>query len=427
MIGELDNGKVCYQSLTSCLYPLINAHGKHVVTIEGIILSNRLTPVQQAMANHAATQCGFCTPGFVMSFTAFCMNREEPTTERAIEAVAGNICRCTGYKSIERAASHISSLMSNKNIDDPIGWLVDKGYLPEYFLEIPQKLRHFDAIERNNENNTQLIAGGTDLMVQRPDALYEQKLKSTLMELPRGITINNCTCTVGSATTISDLLASAELVSRFPQLKDYLMLVSSAPIRNMATIAGNIVNASPIGDLSVMLLALNAQVTSTLDGKTRQQPLNELFVGYKQLNLKPGEVIQYITFELPKTTTLFNFEKISKLKYLDIASVNSAMQIEIVNGKVKKFLISAGGVDPIPLLLNRTSTHLVGEELNADTVKRATALMQEEISPISDIRGSAEYKRLLLKQLFLAHLQKFLGKQFDQIFKKLLLWKTSIP
>jgi xanthine dehydrogenase small subunit len=419
LIGELVNGKVHYQSITSCLYPLINAHGKHVVTIEGINLSNTLTPVQQVMADHAATQCGFCTPGFVMSFTAFCMNHEEPTTERAIEAVAGNICRCTGYKSIERAASDIARLMRNKNIADPIGWLVGKGYLPEYFLEIPQKLQNIDVVEVDNGKHTQLIAGGTDLMVQRPDAIYDQKVKSTLTELPREITVNNCTCTIGGATKVSDLLASAELTSRFPQLKDYLMLVSSEPIRNMATIAGNIVNASPIGDLSVMLLALNAQVTSIIDGKTRQQPLNELFIGYKQLNLNAGEVIQYITFELPKSTTQFSFEKVSKRKHLDIASVNSAMLIELDNGKVKKCRISAGGVAPIPLYLHRTSSHLIGKELKADTVAQATAIMQEEISPISDIRGAAEYKRLLLRQLFLAHLQKFLGDQFDQIFKKI--------
>jgi len=417
LIGELINGKVHYHSVTSCLYPLINVQGKHVVTIEGINLGNRLTPVQQAMADHAATQCGFCTPGFVMSFSAFCMNHEEPTTERAIEAVAGNICRCTGYKSIERAASDIARLMSNKNVADPIGWLVGKGYLPEYFQEIPQKLQHLDVIEVDTDNHSQLIAGGTDLMVQRPDAIYEQKVKSTLTgQLPGGVTVNGCTCTVGGATKVSDLLASVELTSRFPQLKDYLMLVSSEPIRNMATIAGNIVNASPIGDLSVMLLALNAQVTSVIDGKTRQQPLNELFSGYKQLNLKPGEVIQYITFELPKSTTLFSFEKVSKRKYLDIASVNSAMLIELDNGVVKKCRLSAGGVAPIPLYLHRTSNHLTGKELNADTVAQATAIMQQEISPISDIRGTAEYKRLLLRQLFLAHLQKFLGKQFEQLF-----------
>lgn len=417
LIGELTKETVEYRSVTSCLYPLINAHGKHVVTIEGINLSNTLSPVQQAMADNAATQCGFCTPGFVMSFTAFCMNHEEPTTQKAIEAVAGNICRCTGYKSIERAAADIARVMQEKSKSNPVGWLVSKGYLPSYFLEIPSKLKQIKSFGDETSSTTQLIAGGTDLMVQRPESIYEQNVKSTLDgHLPKNITINDCTCTVGGATQVSDLLASTELTARFPQLKDYLMLVSSEPIRNMATVAGNIVNASPIGDLSVMLLALNAQVTSIYDGKTHQQPLNELFAGYKQLNLKAGEVIQYITFELPKNSTHFSFEKVSKRKYLDIASVNSAMLIEIENGKIKKCRLSAGGVAPIPLYLHKTSKYLIGKELNAHTVVQASAIMQDEISPISDIRGTAEYKRLLLKQLLMAHLQKFLGKQFEQIF-----------
>ncbi len=414
LIGEKLSERVNYRSVTSCLYPLINAHGNHVVTIEGINLSNSLSPVQQAMADHAATQCGFCTPGFVMSFTGLCMNHETPTIQQAIDAVAGNICRCTGYKSIERAANDIALLMQEKDVTDPIGWLVGKGYLPAYFIDIPDKLDKIEPYSDESENHTLFIAGGTDLMVQQPDNIYEQEINSAFHgKLPQEITINDCTCTIGGATRVNELLTSTELTSKFPQLRQYLMLVSSEPVRNMATIAGNIVNASPIGDLSVILLALNAQITSIYKGKTRLQPLNELFKGYKQLNLEAGEVIQYITFEIPKNNTLFNFEKVSKRKYLDIASVNTAMSIEMQNNTIKKCSISAGGVAPIPLYLHKTSDFLKGKELNAETVSQAVEIMQSEISPISDIRGSAEYKRLLLRQLFFGHLQKLLGKEFE--------------
>jgi len=416
LIGELVNGKVDYRSVASCLYPLINTHGKHVVTIEGINLNNTLSPVQQAMADHWATQCGFCTPGFVMSFTGFCLNHEPPTLQRAIEAVAGNICRCTGYKSIERAANNIALLMKEKDISNPVGWLVSKGYLPQYFSDIPQKLQLIEAYKPANENDAQLIAGGTDLMVQKPDYIYEKKVKSTLNgQQPQGIAILDKTCTIGGATKVSDLVSSAELSLYFPQLKDYLMLVSSEPIRNMATVAGNIVNASPIGDLSVMLIALNAKVLTMANGITREQPLHEIFKGYKQLNLIPGEVIQHITFEIPKSSSQFSFEKVSKRKHLDIASVNSAMLLEIKNGTVENCRISAGGVAPIPSYLHKASNYMQGKELNAEIVSRTVEIMQDEISPISDIRGTAEYKRLLLRQLFIAHLQKFLGKRFEQI------------
>ncbi|QKG80068.1 FAD binding domain-containing protein [Tenuifilum thalassicum] len=416
LIGELADGKINYYSVTSCLYPIINVHGKHVVTIEGINLNEKLTPVQQAMADNAATQCGFCTPGFIMSFTGFCLNSENPSTQKAVESVAGNICRCTGYKSIERAAADISNALQNKDLNNPIGWLVNKGFLPKYFTSIPEKLKQIKPFEPDEENSTKVIAGGTDLMVQQPDKIYEQKIKSTYnINLPNHITISDCTCTIGGATTVNHLLKNKELLERFPKLDEYLLLVSSEPIRNMASVAGNIVNASPIGDLSVMLLALNAQITTINNGKTRQIPLNKLFIGYKQLDLEPGELIQFITFELPKPKSTFSFEKVSKRKYLDIASVNTALLIEFDNGVITKCRLSAGGVAPYPLYLEKTSTFMNGNPINKDTIANALELIDNEISPISDIRGTAEYKRLLLKQLFKAHLQKVVGDEFEKL------------
>ncbi|MBC7124879.1 MAG: FAD binding domain-containing protein, partial [Bacteroidales bacterium] len=416
LIGELNDGKIEYSSVTSCLYPLINAHGKHVVTIEGINLKEKLTPVQQAMADNAATQCGFCTPGFVMSFTGFCLSDKTPTTKNAVRSVAGNICRCTGYKSIERAAADITQALQNKDLSHPLEWLVQNGFLPKYFIDIPEKLKQIKPIELDAKNASKFIAGGTDLMVQQPDSIYEQEITSTLkINLPNDITISDCTCTIGGATTVNQILKNKELLSHFPHLEEYLMLVSSEPIRNMATIAGNIVNASPIGDLSVMLLALNAQVTTLKNGKTRQIPLNKLFTGYKQLALEPGELIQLITFELPKSKSTFSFEKVSKRKYLDIASVNTAMLIELDNDVITKCRLSAGGVAPIPLYLEKTSNFITGKPLDKETINKAFELMDDEISPISDIRGSVEYKRLLLKQLFKAHLQRVIGNEFDKL------------
>ncbi len=416
LIGEINDGIMAYRSVTSCLFPLINAHGKHVVTIEGINLNNKLTPVQQAIADNAATQCGFCTPGFVMSFTGFCISSKEPSTQKAIEAVAGNICRCTGYKSIERAAKDIAKAVQNKDLNDPINWLIQHGFLPKYFTEIPERLKQIQPQTISEKKPDKIIAGGTDLMVQQPDSIYRQKIESAFnINLPHEIIISNCTCTISGATTVNDLLKNDKLLSRFPELDNYLMLVSSEPIRNMATIAGNLINASPIGDLSVMLLALNAQLTIINGDKTRQIPLNKLFTGYKQLAIEHEELIQLITFELPKSNATFNFEKVSKRKHLDIASVNTAMLIEIDNGIITKFRLSAGGVAPFPLYLEKTSKYIAGKHLDKGTIAKAFELIDEEISPISDIRGTAEYKRLLLKQLFKAHLQKVVGDEFYKL------------
>lgn len=407
LIGELNNNKVDYKSIVSCLTPLVNVHGKHVVTIEGINLGNDLTPVQKAMVENAATQCGFCTPGFVMSFTGFCMNHEKPTTSRAIESVAGNICRCTGYKSIQRAAEDITRLMQDKDIKNPVDWLVSKGYLPKYFLSIPDKLAEIHSKTEIPNNFEMTVAGGTDLMVQKSDTVYDSALRPTKeIEHLQKIKFENQTCIIGGAATVTSLLQTEKLIQSIDGLRDYLMLVSSEPVRNIATIAGNIVNASPIADLSIMLLALNAQISSEIDGKVNTQPLDKLYTGYKQLKLQKGELITEIRFELPNANQQFNFEKVSKRQYLDIASVNSAMVIKVENNTITDCRISAGGVAPIPLYLQETSQFLIGKKISEQLFDEANDVMQNEISPIGDVRGTVEYKRLLLKQLLFAHFAK---------------------
>jgi len=193
-----------------------------------------------------------------------------------------------------------------------------------------------------------------------------------------------------------------------PRLPEYIKLVSSTPIRNMGTVAGNFVNASPIGDLTILFLALGADVTlADASDTTRVVPLAELYLGYKKLAKTADEQVTEISFPAPQAGDFFNFEKVSKRTHLDIASVNTAAWLRVENGVITAARLSAGGVGPVPLLLARTGEYLLGRELNAATVAGATEVMQEEISPISDVRGTAQYKRLLLRQLLFAHFLRF--------------------
>jgi xanthine dehydrogenase small subunit len=139
LVGSIKNNELQYQSMTSCLMPLANAQGKHIVTIEGINFENQLNPIQQAMADEGATQCGFCTPGFVMSLAGFCLKDKPATEKNAVAAVDGNICRCTGYKSIERAAAKLTALLKDKN-GDPAKFVAEKKILPKYFSTIKNRL-----------------------------------------------------------------------------------------------------------------------------------------------------------------------------------------------------------------------------------------------------------------------------------------------
>lgn len=417
LIGEIKEGRLQYQSVTSCLTALANVQGRHVVTIEGLN-GERLNPIQQAMSDTAATQCGFCTPGFVVSLAGFCLSNEAPNEQTAIAAINGNICRCTGYKSIERAAVKVAALMQAKGETPAIDFVTQQNILPAYFSTINARLK---ALPTNGQQppstGSRLLGGGTDLYVQQPEAMVEAPVISlALKEELKQISVEENVCQIGGAVTVSQLVASPFLQQHFPDIKAFIKLVSSTPIRNIATVGGNLVNASPIGDLTIFFLALNAQIILSNDTAERTISLKDFYKGYKTLDKAPNEYIKEIFLTLPDSQTFFNFEKVSKRTHLDIASVNSAMKMERSNGFIAEAHLSAGGVGPVPLYLKRTSAYLSGKEATEETVFEVIEIAQSEISPISDVRGSAEYKRLLLSQLIKSHfLQAFPALAVDAI------------
>lgn len=410
LVGELKNNEVKYSSATSCLMPLGNAHLKHIVTIEGINFEKDLNPIQQAMADEGATQCGFCTPGFVMSLAGFCLSDQKP--ENIFASIDGNICRCTGYKSIQRAANKIGEFLEKRNGDAPAEFVVKKNIFPSYFTTIKERLQSLQSKTNGlmqQKNAVYFVGGGTDLYVQKHDTMVDAGIHFLFdKQNLKGITQKGNKCIIGPSATVTDLKESAVMQKYFPNLNEHVKLVSSTPIRNMATIAGNFVNASPIGDFTIFFLALNAQLHLTLANKNGEEigrtvPLRSFYKSYKNLDKKPEEYIENIWFELPGKNSRFNFEKVSKRTNLDIASVNSAMLVTIENDLIVDAAISAGGVGPVPMYLQKTSEYLKDKVVSEETINEAIEIAQTEISPISDARGTAEYKRLLLGQLIKAH------------------------
>jgi xanthine dehydrogenase small subunit len=417
-----------YRSFTSCLTPLGNAHGKHIVTIEGInppaggspfrggspaggSSPAALNPIQQALCDESATQCGFCTPGFIMSLAGFCLGNTPATTQNAIAAVDGNICRCTGYKSIERAAARIALLLQGRqDQDDPILFATKNELLPAWFAGIGRRLQQLKLSLnghqhlQNNPTAARLVGGGTDLYVQQHDAMHHASIRF-LLDNPglKGVVQQGNRCVIGPSATVTDLMESPVMQQYFPQLLQHTKLVSSTPIRNMATIAGNFINASPIGDFTIFFLALDAMLVLGDGVNSRELPLRKLYKGYKTLDKKPNEFIEKIWFNLPGANSRFNFEKVSKRTNLDIASVNTALHI-ITNGhSIAEAHLSAGGTGPVPLYLEKTSAFLTGKAVDEDSIGQAIAIAQTEITPIGDTRGAEAYKRLLLRQLIKAH------------------------
>lgn len=411
LAGGFENGRLVYRSMTSCLMPLINAEGKHIVTVEGIN-TDKLSPVQEAMVKANGSQCGFCTPGFIMSLTGFIMNQRTSSYAEAIEAIDGNICRCTGYKSIERAAAVIAEAIALRPSENTNNWLVRNGFLPAYFTGIEKRLQQLPTTERAHDTSEGqiYIGGGTDLLVQKPlqvkrSAPVPVSLNASLATITReGRRIR-----LGGAVTITAFAESGLIKDSFPELPGIIKLISSTPIRNMATLGGNLVNASPIGDMTIFFLALNAELELVSAAGSRKLLLKDFYKGYKQKDMQPGELISHISFDAPEGG-VFNFEKVSKRMHLDIASVNSACCIETgKDGLISRIFLSAGGVAPFPKFLSETCVFLQGKKPEGEVLEEAVGIINREIAPISDARGTADYKRLLLRQLFIAHMIKAFG------------------
>ena len=402
LVGEIKNGSLSYTSATSCLMPLGNAQGKHIVSVEGVNLSG-LNPVQEAIVENGGTQCGFCTVGFVMSLVGFCLSSKNPTYENALAAMDGNICRCTGYKSLERAAESLVEQLKTRDEKAILQWLVNQKFIPSYFTEIPDRLKKLTKPQLPNRAK-QKISGGTDLYVQKHEQMVHSDLDflADQVELKGIKKMENC-IVIGASTTVEDMRSNDLLLALFPNLKQHLKLVSSTQIRNMASLAGNFVNASPIGDMSIFFLALNAELELSNGVSKRKILLKDFYKGYKNLDKQSDEIIESISFELPEKDHFFNFEKVSKRTHLDIASVNSALQIEFIEDKISKVHAACGGVYAFPRYLEQTTTFLKGKQISEDVIEAAAAILQDEISPISDARGTAEYKRLLARQLFYSH------------------------
>jgi xanthine dehydrogenase small subunit len=348
----------------------------------------------------------------VVSLAGFCLSNKEATKENAIAAVDGNICRCTGYKSIERAAAKVAESMKERNGEDTSLFVAKNKILPNYFSSIKSRLQNlFNGQSPLATYHLPLtvVSGGTDLYVQKHDEIVHAPL-DLVFDKPelKGIIKEGNKCIIGASVTVTDMMESEIIKEHFPGFSRYAKLISSTPIRNMATIAGNFINASPIGDFTIFFLALNADLelhNSSNGQHNRIMPLRKLYKGYKQLDKHPDEIVTRIIFELPATNSYFNFEKVSKRTNLDIASVNTAIHLRINNDVIEDAGVSAGGVAPVPLYLEKTSDFLKGKTITEKVVDETIAMMQTEISPISDARGTKEYKRLLLGQLLKAHLK----------------------
>jgi xanthine dehydrogenase small subunit len=406
LVGEPEGDEIVYKNVNSCLVPLGDVANKHVVTIEGLN-SESLSPIQESFIEATATQCGFCTPGFIISLTSFLLNTKTFDFDDAVDTVAGNICRCTGHISIKRGINKMLEYIDPEYSGNRIEYLIQNKFLPEYFKYIPAMLKELVPAEEKKikRNPVYNISGGTDLFVQKWEDLIKNEVSFIEPVKDKNkVVLNGNNIVIKARTTVTEFKESEIINKYFPILNGKLNMFGSLPIRNRATLGGNIINASPIGDMVNILLALGAVLLFEKDGKARELPLDKFYLGYKTLDKKENEILKEIIIPIPEEGSFFNYEKVSKRTYLDIASVNSSILMSVKDNTIIKVKISAGGVAPIPALLYKTAEYLSGKEINAAALTKAVEVAGQEVNPISDARGSADYKRILLQQLLKTHL-----------------------
>ncbi|MCJ8344432.1 xanthine dehydrogenase small subunit [bacterium] len=400
MLVELVNGELTYKAINSCILFVGSLHGKQLITVEGLKSEGKLHPVQQAMVDCHGSQCGFCTPGFIMTLFAMYHLKKNFTVAEIHNYLAGNLCRCTGYRPIIEAAAsvkYIGDHFSQKEEEtiELLKSIVSGGLLTfvsnNISFFIPNNLESLLDL-RKKYPNAKLLAGGTDLglvISKQYKVLPEIILLGNVAEL-KTISDSAESLNFGAAVSYTDVLPFFE--KNFPSLYKMLLRLGSVQIRNSGTMGGNLMNASPIGDSAPCLMALNASVTLVSSAGTREVSLNDLFLDYRKTSLKEDEVL--LAISIPKLKEIEKFEvfKISKRFDQDISTCCGAFCLELDGQEVKSIRIAYGGMAATPIRAKTTEEFLLGKEWNEEVVAKAEKLLQDEFTPLSDFRGSAWYR-----------------------------------
>ena len=412
VLGELKNNNVNYSAVNSCITFLPTIAGKQLILVEDLISKdNSLHPVQKAMVNYHGSQCGFCTPGFVMSLFSMFKNHSRFNDNIIKDSIAGNLCRCTGYQPIIKAAKSLNNknkidhftkneqsvitLLKKINNETIAIYKKDKKYFaPRYVQELKKILK---------ENiNSHLLSGGTDLSLlvtkERKD-INSIVYMNSIDEL-NYIKNNNKYIEVGASTPLIEL--ESYIKKYYPDFTKILKRYGSPQIRNVATVAGNIATASPIGDCLPLLLSLNAKVVLQDFKKTKIFFLDDFFISYRKTKLKKEQFIHSIRIPLPKDNT-FKAYKVSKRFDDDISSVCAAFNLEIVRNKVRSVRIAYGGMAAIPKRAIYCEKILSNSLVTDEIIDKAKKALEKDFKPISDMRASRLYRMEVAKNL----LEKF--------------------
>jgi xanthine dehydrogenase small subunit len=407
-----------YYTVDACIQLMFQLDSTHIVTVEGLRTGEILTPVQQAMVDLHGSQCGYCTPGFVVAMTGLLENNPLPSEDEWRCGLAGNLCRCTGYSSILAAGKQaaceaqkrLAELYPDEEMLAEIRVLAQlKFHIQHGRCEVYGPIDKYDAAEYLAANPTaKVVAGGTDVGVQLNKRMIAVEKFLTLNRLndfqeafyetsaihPDGL-IN---CQAGANWTAVEAACRPHV----PQFADIISIFGSPQIRNIGTIGGNLVNASPIADSIPFLMVMNAVLLVIRPNfEDREIGINDFYLGYRQTALQPGELLASVTFFLPGKNQQLSLFKVSRRRDLDISTFTAALLLTIENETIQDARIALGAVGPTVLRVKKTEAFLRGKPFTEQTMQAAGELAVEEVTPISDVRGSADFRWQLTRNVFL--------------------------
>ena len=415
VLGELDGDRIRYRAVNSCIQFVPTLHGKQLITVEDLKQADgRLHPVQQAMVGTHGSQCGFCTPGFVMSLFALFHEDRQPDRQRIDDALAGNLCRCTGYGPIIAAAARMRELGARDQFDEAAAQTIKtlRRLQDDKTLTLVEtgadNRRYFapvtgDELIRLLEQHPDacLLAGGTDVglwVTKQHRRLDPVIYLGRVRELQR-LEIVEDRIEIGAAVTYADL---HDLIGRYyPDFGEVIRRLGSTQIRNAGTMGGNVANGSPIGDSPPPLIALGAALVLRSKAGRREMPLEDYFIAYGKQDRRPGEFVELIRLPLPRAGWEFRCYKISKRFDQDITAALGAFNLKLRDGVVEDIRIAFGGMAETPKRAPTCEVALKDKPWTRATVAEAQRALRQDFSPISDMRASNAYRGLVAENLLL--------------------------
>jgi len=421
-LGRLRGDKIVYEPANACILLMGHLHGNELVTVDDLALNGQLHPVQQAMVEQHGSQCGFCTPGIVMALFTLYHAEKKPDRQMIVDQLAGNLCRCTGYRPIIAAAqssctgkaadlwseSAVDIAAELKKLDDDEDVFCGNT---DTFVALPAEAETLCDLVAKNADAT-IVAGATDVSLwitkqlrHLPKLIFTGRVKSL-----HAIADRVATLSLGSAVTYTD--AEKALAAISPDIGEVLRRIGSKQVRTSGTIGGNIANGSPIGDMPPLLIALGTRLVLRKGLDQRDLLLEDYFIAYGKQDRKPGELVWRIDIPKLKSNERIFAHKVTKRFDQDISSVLAAFKFTISGRVIGNAVLAFGGMAATPRRARKTEEAFKGLKLDdPETWDKATELLAEDFSPISDMRASAGYRLETAQALLLKALHELVGER----------------